>query len=114
MFWIGFILPLLLVYLVPSILISWYFLTLDKTLSLSELSAPVIFLLVLAPASLALSWKFFNIGITGYTDCMLLAFLCGCSLFLYYVLIKITGNKVSGYLILTVSSFALVALVSFT
>src|SRR5690606_5179603 len=87
MFWLGFILPIALAYLVPAFAIA---LTLgNRKYRPLKLLAPVLVGLIVPPLIWWFGWKFFAISINGYVNSLLLALMFGFALVVFYILLAL-------------------------
>lgn len=106
MFWVLFIVPLVLVNLSASLLVSILF-RWSGSSSIASQIALIASPLILAPSLLLFCWKFFSVRMDGYVDCLLLAFFSGLSLVIYYGVFLLFKNSVAAYLGLIVYLVAL-------
>jgi len=110
MFWIGFILPIALAYLVPSLGIALIFGNRDG--GLMKLLAPILVGLIVLPLIWWGGWKVFAISINGYLNSLLLAFMFGCALGVFYILLALIKKPFvpwAGLIVSYVVIFLLVA-----
>jgi len=71
------------VYLVPALSLALIFSKWEN--SLSKLVPPIIIGLILVPIVWDVGWRVLGLGINGYVNCILLSFLLGTSLGIYYL-----------------------------
>ncbi len=65
------------------------------------------------PLVWGIGWKVFGLSINGYLNCLLLAFLFGCALSLYYILLASLNKQIVSWAVLLVSYVVVFLLVSY-
>lgn len=109
MFWLGFFVPLIIVFLLPSLAIIWLSNFLKIKLKPIEKYTPVASLIIYVPISTSLLWYFLKFDLNGYVDCLFLSFISSFALPFYFIAVRLFSKISIGYIALSLSSLAFTA-----